>query len=46
MNRGHSLPVGSLSVIGQVVLRGEPIVARSSSSQTVHRRNEFLPETR
>jgi GAF domain-containing protein len=46
MTRGHSLPVGSLSVIGQVVLRGEPIVARSSSNQTVHRRNEFLPETR
>jgi GAF domain-containing protein len=46
IERGHNLPVGSLSVIGQVVLRGESIVARSGSSQTVHRRNEFLPDTR
>jgi GAF domain-containing protein len=46
MERGHNLPVGSLSVIGQVVLRGESVVARSNSSQTVHRRNEFLPDTR
>jgi GAF domain-containing protein len=46
IERGHNLPVGSLSVIGQVVLRGEPIVARSNASQTVHRKNEFLPDTR
>lgn len=45
MSRGHSLPVGSTSVIGQVTAKGEIVVARAGSGQTVHKRNEFLPDT-
>ncbi|MBI5667322.1 MAG: GAF domain-containing protein [Chloroflexi bacterium] len=45
IERQHSLPVGSLSVIGQVTANRRSIVARAGSSDGVHRRNEFLPET-
>jgi GAF domain-containing protein len=45
LERRHSLPVGSLSVIGQVTIQGRPIIARSGAGDGVHRRNEFLPET-
>ncbi len=45
MERGHSLPVGSTSVIGRVTSQGDIVVARSGSTETVHKRNEFLPET-
>jgi GAF domain-containing protein len=45
LGRKHSLPVGSLSVIGQVTVQGKPIIARASSGDGVHRRNDFLPET-
>jgi GAF domain-containing protein len=45
LGRKHSLPVGSLSVIGQVTVQGKPIIARSDAGDGVHRRNEFLPET-
>jgi len=45
LERQHSLDVGSQSVIGRVTLHGAPIVARAGSSETVHRRNEFLPDT-
>jgi GAF domain-containing protein len=45
LERQHSLPVGSVSVIGQVTSSGAPIVSRAGSTETVHRRNEFLPET-
>lgn len=44
--RGHKLAVGSVSVIGQVTQEGRVIVARDIASSEVHRRNEFLPETR
>jgi GAF domain-containing protein len=43
--RGHSLGVGSLSVIGQVTVRREPIIDRAGREDSIHRRNEFLPET-
>src|SRR5690606_24244234 len=43
--RRHSLPVGSQSVIGQVTASGEIIITRAGSPDSVHRRNEFLPET-
>lgn len=43
--RGHTLTVGGTSVIGQVTLRGEPIIARAGSDDSIHRRNEFLPDT-
>ncbi len=45
LQRQHSLPVGSVSVIGRVTQTGEPVIARSGSANSVHRRNEFLPDT-
>lgn len=44
--RGHRLAVGSNSVIGTVTEEGRVVVARDIGSSTVHRANEFLPETR
>jgi GAF domain-containing protein len=44
--RGHSLPVGSRSVIGQVTSRGEVVYATDASRDPVHRANEFLSATR
>ncbi|NWG16136.1 MAG: GAF domain-containing protein [Chloroflexi bacterium] len=46
LKRGHRLPVGSISVIGQVTKQGEVVVARDTTASQVHRRNEFLPDTR
>lgn len=45
LSRSHQLEVGSLSVIGQVTFGGEAIVARAGSEESIHRRNELLPET-
>ncbi|MCA0458074.1 MAG: GAF domain-containing protein [Chloroflexi bacterium] len=45
IDRQHSLPIGSQSVIGQVTLNNQHVIARSNSNNTVHRRNEFLPDT-
>jgi GAF domain-containing protein len=42
---GHRLAVGSQSVIGQVVARGEPVIAADTDTDPVHRRNELLPDT-
>jgi len=44
--RAHALTVGSLSVIGQVTFRGEPIIAYAGTSDTIHRPNDVLPRTR
>jgi GAF domain-containing protein/HAMP domain-containing protein len=46
LERGHRLAVGSLSVIGRVTEQGDFVVARDTASSDVHRRNEFLPDTR
>ncbi|NWF67919.1 MAG: GAF domain-containing protein [Chloroflexi bacterium] len=46
LERGHRLQVGSLSVIGRVTEQGQYIVARDTATSDVHRRNEFLPDTR
>lgn len=46
LERGHRLPVGSVSVIGQVTEQGKAITARDIAQSNVHRTNEFLPETR
>lgn len=46
LRRGHRLAVGSRSVIGQVTATGEPLIARDTDSDPVHRRNELLPNTR
>ncbi|MBI1279049.1 MAG: GAF domain-containing protein [Anaerolineaceae bacterium] len=45
IDRQHSLPIGSQSVIGQVTLNNQTVIARSNSSNSVHKRNEFLPDT-
>ncbi len=44
--RGHRLPVGSRSVIGQVTQYGEVVYATDTSIDPIHRSNEFLPATR
>lgn len=46
LGRGHRLGVGSVSVIGQVTQQGRLVVARDTAVSQVHRRNEFLPDTR
>ena len=43
---GHRLAVGSTSVIGQVTEQGRVVVARDTETSAVHRRNEYLPDTR
>lgn len=45
IERAHGLKVGSVSVIGQVTYLGKYIIAQSGSSDSVHQRNELLPET-
>ncbi len=42
----HSLDVGGQSVIGQVTSAGSPVIARARSAGTVHRANQYLPDTR
>lgn len=44
LERGHSLAVGSLSIIGQTTFKGEPVIA-TAGQDGEHRRNELLPET-
>jgi GAF domain-containing protein/HAMP domain-containing protein len=44
--RGHRLAVGSQSVIGRATADGEPVVALDTSTSSVHRANELLPDTR
>ncbi|MDX2163532.1 MAG: GAF domain-containing protein [bacterium] len=46
LERGHRLGVGSVSVIGQVTDQGRYILAKDAAVSQVHRRNEFLPDTR
>lgn len=41
----HALAVGSISVIGQATL-GEPIVARAGDSDSLHKSNALLPDTK
>ncbi|MGQ9889762.1 MAG: response regulator, partial [Aggregatilineales bacterium] len=44
---GHSLPKGSLSVIGQTVATGQPVIALDTGrSDVIHRPNPYLPNTR
>jgi nitrate/nitrite-specific signal transduction histidine kinase len=44
--RGHSLPVGSQSVIGWVTANNEPRIASDVGRDPVHLANELLPETK
>jgi GAF domain-containing protein len=46
ISRGHSLKVGSQSVIGQVTSQGIYVLARDTSRDPIHRHNELLPQTR
>ncbi len=46
MGRGHRLAVGSRSVIGQTTQRSQTIYATDTSTDPMHRANEFLPGTR
>lgn len=46
ISRGHSLRVGSQSVIGQVTSQGIHILASDTSRDPIHRHNELLPQTR
>ncbi len=46
LQRGHYLEVGSQSVIGSVTATGHAVVALDTSHNPIHRRNEFLPDTR
>ncbi|MBC8099893.1 MAG: HAMP domain-containing protein, partial [Armatimonadetes bacterium] len=46
LERGHRLLVGSTSVIGGVTGEGRTIIARDTTASSVHKRNEFLPDTR
>jgi signal transduction histidine kinase/DNA-binding response OmpR family regulator len=43
---GHSLPVGSRSVIGYVTETGKPLVINDVSQNPIHRPNPLLPQTR
>jgi GAF domain-containing protein len=45
LQRKHKLPVGSRSVIGQVTATGKNIIAVSGTQESVHFRNELLPDT-
>ncbi len=44
--RGHRLGVGSNSVIGRVTAQGRVVVATDTAKSDVHKRNEFLPDSR
>lgn len=45
LQRRHSLPVGSRSVIGQVTAYGNPVISRVGDPNAPHRPNELLPDT-
>ncbi|MDL1902868.1 GAF domain-containing protein [Anaerolineae bacterium CFX9] len=45
LRRRHGLEVGSASVIGRVTADGRPVIARAGAADSVHRRNELLPDT-
>ncbi|MCZ7547251.1 MAG: GAF domain-containing protein [Anaerolineae bacterium] len=47
LRRRHSLTVGSQSVIGQVTLTGDPVIALDTEgADVIHRPNALLPDTR
>src|SRR5574341_1545523 len=46
LERGHKLPVGSQSVVGQASSRGEPVLASDTRYADFWMPNPLLPETR
>jgi signal transduction histidine kinase/CheY-like chemotaxis protein len=45
LNRHHSLPVGSKSIVGTVSSTGNPMVVNDVAVDSTHRHNPLLPET-
>jgi PAS domain S-box-containing protein len=46
LNRSHSLPVGSRSIVGTVTSTGEPLIVNDTEKELTHLPNPLLPETR
>lgn len=46
LTRGHRLPVGGKSVVGQSTQYGEIVFARDTTTDPLHRPNVLLPDTR
>lgn len=46
LERGHSLRIGEVGMVGYVASRGEPRIALNVASDVVHYKNPLLPETR
>ena len=46
LQRKHSLPVGSRSVVGTVTSTGNPLVVNNTANDPIHRPNPLLPDTR
>lgn len=46
LGRNHSLAVGSLSVIGQTTLKGEPVIAYAEQTGTSYKPNDLLSQTK
>jgi PAS domain S-box-containing protein len=44
--RGHSLAVGSRSIVGTATSTGQPMVVNDTVSDPIHRPNPLLPDTR
>lgn len=46
LDRRHSLPISSGSIVGQVALQGQSIVVSDTTTSTIHKPNPLLPDTR
>ncbi len=46
LRRGHSLPVGSKSIVGTVTSSGQPMIVNDTAADPTHRPNPLLPDTR
>jgi len=46
LQRRHSLPVGSRSIVGTVSSSGEPLVVNNTATDAIFRPNPLLPDTR
>jgi len=46
LKRGHTLQVGSRSIVGTVTATGKPIVVNDTATDPIHRPNPLLPDTR
>ena len=45
LQRHHSIPIGSRSIVGNVSSSGDPLVVNDTSSDSLFRPNPLLPET-